>query len=399
MNSADSPASATKARLTGFDVLRVVAVLLVLGRHMPAAPPDWPALSRGIFGAWQRGGWVGVDLFFVLSGFLVSGLLFAEYNARRTISPVRFFTRRGWKIYPPLLMLVVVTVALNSVFGAPADHRALVELFFLQSYRQGLWNHTWSLAVEEHFYLMLPLLLVLLLRFNRRSPSPLRPVLAIGTVIVAGELALRLLTWHRRPVYSHFTNLFATHLRLDSLFFGVMVSYAYHFHREQFVRILAPWRVHLLVTGTLLFVPAFVFDLETTPFIFTYGLTLFYLGAGMVMVGALLSNLQDNRVLAGVATIGIYSYSIYLWHMPMLLWGVPLAQQLTGTLFGFGTGAIVYVGGSLAAGALMARLVESPSLHLRDRWFPSHPSGVVTGTQPSPPIPPLLGAIDASRLA
>src|SRR5258705_182597 len=61
-----------------------------------------------------RGGWVGVDIFFVLSGFLVSGLLFAEFKARGQLSPVRFYVRRAWKIYPPFYLLLVVTVIMYA---------------------------------------------------------------------------------------------------------------------------------------------------------------------------------------------------------------------------------------------------------------------------------------------
>jgi peptidoglycan/LPS O-acetylase OafA/YrhL len=77
-----------KPRLVGLDLLRLVAVILVLGRHMDLPPEDWARAWRTIFLTWQWGGWVGADLFFVLSGFLVSGLLFAEYEARGRLSIV-----------------------------------------------------------------------------------------------------------------------------------------------------------------------------------------------------------------------------------------------------------------------------------------------------------------------
>ena len=68
----------SRRRLAGLDLLRLAAVLLVMGRHLPASPSEAPAWLRPLIEPWQRGGWVGVDLFFVLSGFLVSGLLFSE---------------------------------------------------------------------------------------------------------------------------------------------------------------------------------------------------------------------------------------------------------------------------------------------------------------------------------
>lgn len=85
-------------RNTGLDLLRLVAILLVLGRHL------LPGYENNTFlSIWRTGGWVGVDLFFVLSGFLVSGLLFEEYKKRGSLDLKRFLIRRGFKIYPPVV--------------------------------------------------------------------------------------------------------------------------------------------------------------------------------------------------------------------------------------------------------------------------------------------------------
>ena len=141
-----------------------------------------------------------------LNGFLVSGLLFAEYNSRRRLSIGRFFMRRGWKIYPPFVTLIAATVIGTVISGVPVDRRPLVsELIFLQSYVPGLWDHTWSLAVEEHFYLFLPLVLILTLKWNKGSPTPLKPVLALAGCVAVLSLVLRLITWRYRPTYSHLT--------------------------------------------------------------------------------------------------------------------------------------------------------------------------------------------------
>ena len=359
-------------RLVGLDVLRFAAVTLVLGRHMSPPPGTWPSGWQAILVTWQRGGWVGVDLFFVLSGFLVSGLLFKEYKSRGRLSIVRFYVRRGWKIYPPFYVLIAVTVFLRLYFVRQvAGHSLLSELLFVQSYVPGLWNHTWSLAVEEHFYLLLPIVLLLVLRFNRGSPTPLKPVLTIAAFLAVIALLLRLLYSYYQPSYSHFTHAFPSHLRLDSLFFGVAISYAYHFHTSRFVLSLTPWRRWLIVGGPLLISPAFVFELESTPFIYTAGFTLFYVGSGMLLVGVLLSELPRNRLLVVLATLGAYSYSIYLWHMPVNTWGVRLAERVYGRSLGFLVEVLVYVIGSFVVGVIAAKIIEVPTLRLRDRWFPS----------------------------
>lgn len=136
----------------GLDVLRGLAVLLVLGRHGREMPADLPAGVRDFFSLWLQMGWVGVDLFFVLSGFLVSGLLMREHASYGRINALRFVVRRGFKIYPLFWCLITATALVRPVRDEPLPAgQLLAELFFVQNYFDGLWNHTWSLAVEEHF--------------------------------------------------------------------------------------------------------------------------------------------------------------------------------------------------------------------------------------------------------
>src|ERR1700761_2224153 len=95
--------AATSSRNINLDALRGIAILLVLGNHF------------GYFSVWQRMGWAGVDLFFVLSGFLISGLLFDEWQRFGSIDFRRFYIRRGFKIYPAFYFLLLITVAVNFV--------------------------------------------------------------------------------------------------------------------------------------------------------------------------------------------------------------------------------------------------------------------------------------------
>src|SRR5271170_6175319 len=111
------------------DVLRCVAVVTVLLHHSGV----WPSFTRA--------GWAGVDLFFVLSGFLISGLLFSEYRKRGSISLRRFFIRRGLKIYPAFYVFLILTGAISYfVFGthAPAAEY-IAEALFVQNYWHGVW--------------------------------------------------------------------------------------------------------------------------------------------------------------------------------------------------------------------------------------------------------------------
>ena len=345
---------------------------------MPANPESWPAAAKILLLTWRQGGWVGVDLFFVLSGFLVSGLLFTEHKSRGRLGVGRFYVRRGWRIYAPFIVLIGASVLMRWRDGRPVSLRSVgSELFFLQSYVPGLWNHTWSLAVEEHFYLLLPMTLALMLRWNKDSPKPLRPILSLAAGVAVFALASRLVNWHMRPSYGHLTHLFASHLRLDSLFFGVVISYAYHFHSSRFERLFTQRRRFLILGGALLLTPAFAFPLETTPFIYTIGLTIFYVGSGMMLVGTLLSQIPHGRVVAVLATLGAYSYSIYLWHMFVIVRLIPLVEGAFDVELDSGTRLAMYFVGSFGLGIAMAKAVEVPALRIRDRWFPSRSPGAV----------------------
>jgi peptidoglycan/LPS O-acetylase OafA/YrhL len=383
MAVAETSDAGGKPRLVGLDLLRLLAVALVLGRHMGAAPRSWPSGPRTFFALWERGGWIGVDLFFVLSGFLVSGLLFAEFKSYGRISPLRFYARRAWKIYPPYFVMLAVTVIVILAQGFRLRRIEIVaEALFFQNYVSGIWNHTWSLAVEEHFYLLLPVVCLLVLLPQRRRPASLRPILLVGAGIAVCELALRIRNALDSAGFTPATHVFATHLRLDSLFFGVLLSYAYHFHTQRFVHVLTPWRVSLMLGGILCLAPAFLIRLETSPLMYTVGYTVVYIGSGMLMVGALLCDVPRRRVLGGLATLGASSYSIYLWHMPVFMLGMPMLEQMAGAPFTFGVRVTLYLGAAIVLGVVMARLVEVPALRLRDHLLPSRAAATIGARRP-----------------
>jgi peptidoglycan/LPS O-acetylase OafA/YrhL len=360
---------------------------------MAVCPVEVSRLFHRISGLWFRGGWIGVDLFFVLSGFLVSGLLFREHEKFGRISGKHFLVRRGFKIYPAFWLLIFATVAKAAYDRHPFDHRGIVsEFLFIQNYGPALWNHTWSLAVEEHFYLFLLLFLLLL---SRRCPSAkaFRVVPAAFVSLAILCLSLRVFTAHIAP-YTHKTHLFPSHLRMDSLFAGVFISYLYHFYRDGLLDWGRRYRLKLLVLGILLLCPAFIFPLRSTRFIFTFGFTLFYIGSGFLLIAALVSRAPHHRAAKALAYAGSHSYSIYLWHMPIALWAVPMLKRFPG----LGQNWFVYNGaylvGSISFGILMAALIEFPMLRVRDHLFPSRGRPLTVSTMrpslggenlPSPP--------------
>jgi peptidoglycan/LPS O-acetylase OafA/YrhL len=341
-------------RVRQLDVLRGVAVLLVLVHHSPGGE-----------GARLRAGWTGVDLFFVLSGFLVSGLLFKEHLRSGRIRPGRFYVRRGLKIYPNFYtMLAVTSLALALARVAVEPRNVVHEIVFLQNYLPAAWwgrEHAWSLAIEEHFYFLLPPALILLLRWDRFRRAPVRWAAVLAGALGVAALAIR---WAMvRSGAEAGDVLFLTHTRLDSLAFGVLLSVVWHFTPAR-ISIVRRLRWVLLPVGLLLTAPCYLLSNEH-PFILTVGLTLNYLGYGMVLAAVLtLPSVLSKPLDPALAYVGFYSYSIYLWHLPLLA----VVRAAFGDL---AAGVAVFYAGSIVIGVVMAKLVEIPALRLRERWVPA----------------------------
>jgi peptidoglycan/LPS O-acetylase OafA/YrhL len=345
--------AATSSRNTNLDALRGIAILLVLGRHLQYFP------------LWTKVGWAGVDLFFVLSGFLISGLLFQEWKTRGAIDFKRFYIRRAFKIYPAFYLLLLVTAIVNPTLPGIVSHpitwkAMLAEVFFVQNYFPGVWVQTWSLAVEEHFYILLPIALWLLYRRRRTHADPFSALPSIFMAVATLEIVLRVATtWHLTTDGMWFRYMTPSHLRLDALLFGVLLSYYRHFQPEKFneLRRGVSSLVLIAVAAILLaLVPI------NNPLMHTVGSTLVYFGFGVLLVRTV--DMSPRRYLSPLALlplskIGYYSYSIYLWHG----WVCRLPHTKWIGLFGCILAAVLL-------GALMGKVVEYPALALRDRLFP-----------------------------
>ena len=350
-------------RNIGLDLVRIIAVVLVLGRHLHL-PDDANLLLR----LWYQGGWVGVDIFFVLSGFLVSSLMFREHLKYGAVNVKRFLIRRAFKIYPAFWCFLAVTVSVQYALDTPPTRgHLLAELLFLQNYRGGVWNHTWSLAVEEHFYLGIAALFSFWkwLKPNHSYSGIPFVFFVIGFVC----FSLRLVTLYFHPDFSYFAYLFGTHIRIDSLFFGVLLSYCCVYRQlERKLSFVPTWL--FFFSGSLFLAPAFIFPLETNKWISTVGVILFYVGSGCIVIAALRFPESHFLPFKILGALGAASYSIYLWHMPVNVWGWRLVKRLSG-IDSFVLYCVVYIIGSCLFGLAMSRVVEFPALRLRNYLYPS----------------------------
>jgi len=322
-------------------------VLMVMGAHVQAYP------------IWSNIGGFGVDLFFVLSGFLISNLLFKEYLEAGSIRLVRFWLRRALKLYPSFYLMMAVTIIYCLAWHVAFTPRSLAgELTLTQNYVGSIWGHTWSLAVEEHFYLLLPLALFLMMRWNRGSANPFRSVPYVFAGVAILCLGLRVWNAALFPVYDHRLHYELSHLRIDSLLFGVFLSYLHNFHSGLLAKLMgAPWRRPLSFLSIVALAPTLLLA-SNDWFVYTYGFTSIYVGFGIVLLLSIYkekAGAKPGVAARAIGAMGVYSYTVYLWHVPMAM-----VFSSIGARFPFFNAYVlhaIYLGASIGMGVATSKLV------------------------------------------
>jgi peptidoglycan/LPS O-acetylase OafA/YrhL len=331
-------------------------------------------------------GWSGVDLFFVLSGFLVSGLLFEEYKRTKTVNPGLFLTRRGFKIYPLFYLLNIIVLGITLFNGAHiSNNEVTAELFFFQNYQDGLNGITWSLAVEEHFYILL--LLGVYVAVKTRRIEDRKGFHRLAIAIFAYCLLARTMNNFMYSEYNVFTHTFPTHLRIDALMFGVVLAYNYHFNGEALQAFVLRNRRRILAASLLFLAPVGVFHVESF-FMNSLGHTLVYLGFGGLLMlfvycnglTVRVRNFTGERLFNTIAHIGIYSYSIYLFHMMAHTYLHKLVYKTLELDIHYRIYFVLYFALSVGAGILIGRMVEMPILRIREKLFPKYKPARQRGT-------------------
>ncbi|HEU4716275.1 MAG TPA: acyltransferase [Bacteroidia bacterium] len=349
-------------RLRELDFLRGIAIILVLFRH------------RFLFLFSYRMGWIGVDLFFVLSGFLVSGLIFRENKLTGSFRPGTFLVRRGFKIYPLYYFSLAAYSTVQYLRHDFAFRSLKGDAFFIQNYLNGwgmIFPASWSLAVEEHFYFGIALLFALsAVRKGVASAGRYGVEIVIGAVMLLC-LALRIYYACAFPgqIARGFT---MTHLRIDSLAAGVLISYWFHYKKEKLIRIAGKLKYLLPPAGIALLLFTQFLDPFKSLFVRTGGFTMLWCGFGMILIFFItetdinkkLNRIFSRPVVSLTSRIGVYSYAIYLIHAMVNDF---VFKYFHGkSYFGFA----LYFFASILAGALMTELIEKFFLKIRDRYFP-----------------------------
>jgi peptidoglycan/LPS O-acetylase OafA/YrhL len=366
-----SPAASRRLDL---DVIRGVAIILALGWHFSRNPSGNPVLDA-LQWPGHTFGWAGVDLFFVLSGFLMGQLVLRERARTGRFDGRRFTARRLLRLWPVLY----VFLAAHVLFGAePTGSYLWQNALHVQNYAGTSLAHLWSLAVEEHFYLLLAVLFPL---FARRRGS-VRLLVGVLVSVLVGSLALRGI-----GVVTGVSDVqlqWRTHFRMDALAAGVLLAVLRVHATETFDRV-TQWR--WLWAGATAAGVGFLATVGKGGALgSTLGYTVAYLtGAAVLLLlhGAAWVP-RAGWITRPMAALGRYSYGIYVWHIfaadLALGWLPGLDYESGGPL-----AQLVKFGAAIGAGVLTTVLLERPVLRLRDRFVPATNRA---GSAPAPePIP------------
>ncbi|MGE5696455.1 MAG: acyltransferase family protein [Candidatus Sericytochromatia bacterium] len=355
-----TPARAGRRREFRADIegLRAVAVLAVVLYHA-----GFPGVT---------GGFIGVDVFFVISGFLITGLLWRDVSTRGRLRLLRFYGARARRLLPAAATVIVATAVVSFIVLPPLQARAVLGdaiacALYVGNYRFAVdgtdylaanavpspLQHYWSLGVEEQFYLLWPALIIgtawLVHRARRRFRVEAAPYVLVLAVVVAVSFPISMSWTHLLPSWAFFS----LPTRAWELAVGGLVALtASHWkalsHRTATI---AGW-------GGLALIVLTSFELsKTTPFPGVAALLPVFGTALVVGAGCAASDRGVGRALSGpvMRTIGRVSYSWYLWHWPVLLLAPPMLEHPLGLI-----GRLAATAVSLLFAVLTLGLIESP---------------------------------------
>lgn len=368
--------------IPGLDMLRSLAILLVISGH-------WGELFTRSVSAGAlttmfplfHFGWTGVDLFFVLSGYLIGRQLWREQQRNSAINVPRFLLRRGLRIWPYYFAFVAFMIAFMADSGWRAHlvahgwRQFIPDLFFVSNYVKGGVSGGWSLSTEEQFYIVVPLVLVAI---RRVKLSMQWIVLAAALIALPIAPAIAIANFGGLPSPNDVFVIYCPfHTHADGLVIGLLIAWL----SVALPRLLTPrpWLRNLLLPGALIALGIALHGFSRDLFSFS--------ALALIYGGCVLFFLRDSSGLAKVTgwwmfyLVSRLSYAMYLNHFVVLEWLTPrhFAAVHLGWYSDFFIGYAMLLFISMAAAATTFLLIESPFLQLRERLL-ARKQGTSSGT-------------------
>lgn len=304
----------------GLDGMRAIAVIAIIIFHLNPK--------------WLPGGFLGVDTFFIISGYLITTLLIKEYEQKQSINLVHFWYKRIKRLLPPVLFMMLMVIQYIIFFDRELLFQVKKDMYAALFYVSNWWyiydgldyfqsleprplKHLWSLAIEEQFYLLFPFLLLMLFKLLKKKANIFIVFFVVSLISMAIMWALF------NPGESISRIYFGTDTRLHTLLLGAMLAlvwpaYKLKDHPPKYM----VWFIDIigLIGGIFLIRSFFVFT-EHSAVVFQGGLYIL----GLFTLLFIMASVHPSTLIAKVLSlplltwIGRYSYSLYLWHYPVIV--------------------------------------------------------------------------------
>jgi peptidoglycan/LPS O-acetylase OafA/YrhL len=355
------PGKSLSTRISSMDLLRALAIIMVLVAHYPKS-------EGGLITRVLNFGWTGVDLFFVLSGYLIAGQLFKPMAAGEPLALGAFFLRRFLRTLPSYYAVLAIYLLL-----VPGGAPGMRFLFFAQNFGvPEAFAPSWSLCVEEQFYLLFPLALLMFYRARRRDTL----LYAVPALLVL-EIAVRSAVWYihrpdllREPqaLVSYMGSLYyPTYCRLDGIILGAGLAALKYFRPATWSSLTGHGNRLLTASGVCLIAAIVTLWRHYSFLCSTIGFTCLNLSFALLTAGALSRNGLLTRVhIPGAKYIALRSYALYLTHS-LAIAAVASEARVLPNLFQPIPALLLTALLSLIFANLLYHVVERPSLRLRDR--------------------------------
>lgn len=382
----------SERRLNGLDTLRSAAILLVFMNHYYGFVSDNPT-----FGIFSVMGWTGVDLFFVLSGYLIGDQILSGLARDRVLSLTAFYKRRLLRTLPNYWVVLALFFAFPTFMGGREPPPLWRFFTFTQNYllKPGTaFSHAWSLCVEEQFYLLLPLLCLLFVKTGRSRAAAW---ITFGLLLSIGVSARWYFWLHygtavpgveyfRSPYYGRVY--YGTLGRFDEFLPGIAIAFTKNFHPAAWQRITARGNLWLALGAASICGVGVLFDgyfVQGQGYAFAataFGYSLVAMSFGLLVLAALSpGSLLDRLRIPGATHLALWSYAFYLIHKPII---VILRRELPESWdWDSPRTVLVMFAASLAGGWLLYTLVETPFMRLRRKVSPSNFAPVISRPEPS----------------